>query len=108
MTLTRGQDLLHLATETETMVGSWAVRSHQVSLRSPLQLEVSGGVALVGEVPGLLLDQTPPSLQDDDKARVVEPLGCLHAEEQLLQKRIPDQLRVEFLSRTWKTLLGRP
>ena len=90
------------------MMGRWAVRSHQVSLRSPLQLEVSGGVALVGEVPGLLLGQAAPRLQDDDKTRVVEPLGCLHAEEQLLQKRIPDQLRVEFLSRTWKTLLGRP
>ena len=100
MTLTRGQDLLHLATETETMVGSWAVRSHQVSLRSPLQLEVSGGVALVGEVPGLLLGQAAPRLQDDHETRVVEPLGCLHAEEQLLQKRILDQLRVKFLSRT--------
>ena len=66
------------------MVGSWAVRSHQVSLRSPFQLEVSRGVALVGEVPGLLLGKTAPRLQDDDKARVVEPLGCLHAEEQLL------------------------
>ena len=108
MTLTRGQDLLHLAAETETMVGSWAVCSHQVSLRSPLKLAVSGGVALVGEVPGLLLGQAAPRLQDDHKARVVEPFGCLHAEEQLLQERIPEQLCVEFLSRTWKTLLGRP
>ena len=108
MTITRGQDLLHLAAKTKTMVGCWAVRSHQVSLRSPLQLEVSRGVALVGEVPGLLLGQAAPSLQDDDKTRVVEPLGCLHAEEQLLQERVPEQLRVKFLSRTWKTLLGRP
>ena len=74
------------------MVGRWAVRSHQVSLRSPLKLEVSGGVALVGEVPGLLLGQAAPRLQDDHETRVVEPLGCLHAEEQLLQERIPDQL----------------
>ena len=106
--MTRGQDLLHLAAKTKTMVGSWAVRSHQVSLGSPFKLEVSRGVALVSEVPGLLLDQTAPRLQDDDKTRVVEPLGCLHAEEQLLQERIPEQLCVEFLSRTWKTLLGRP
>ena len=89
-------------------MGRWAVSSHQVSLRSPLQLEVSGGVALVGEVPGLLLGQAAPRLQDDHETRVVEPLGCLHAEEQLLQERIPDQLCVKFLSRTWKTLLGRP
>ena len=106
MTITRGQDLLHLAAKTETMVGRWAVRSHQVSLRSPLKLAVSRGVALVGEVPGLLLDQTAPRLQDDHETRVVEPLGCLHAEEQLLQKRVPEQLCVKFLSRTWKTLLG--
>ena len=99
-------DLLHLAAEAETMVGSWAVRSHQVSLRSPLKLAVSGGVALVGEVPGLLLGQAAPRLQDDHETRVVEPLGCLHAEEQLLQKRVPEQLCVKFLSRTWKTLLG--
>ena len=106
--MTRGQDLLHLAAEAKTMVGSWAVCSHQMSLGSPLKLAVSRGVALVGEVPGLLLDQTAPRLQDDDKTRVVEPLSCLHAEEQLLQKRIPKQLCVKFLSRTWKTLLGRP
>ena len=60
--------------------------------RSPLQLSISGRVAGVSEIPGLLLGQASPRLEDDNEAGVVEPLGCLHTEEQLLEEGASNKL----------------